>query len=213
MSAQAIVQSLPLAEDTGVQLRYWTREEYHRAAEFGLFASEERLELIHGRIFRKVPQRSQHTMGLRASAETLAAAFGPNFDVRQQLPLVLATDGEPEPDILVVPGSWRDYPNQPTQADVRLLVEISDTTLRYDRFEKGSLYAEAGIADYWIVNLQNRTLEVYRDPAPLPDAQNGFGYRSGMIYLEDGAVTPLAAPQAVLRVADLLPPVVESSQA
>lgn len=208
MSAETIAYTSPTLEreDPGVSLRRWTRAEYHRAAELGLFDPDERLELLHGKVYVKLPQSPSHTMGIRAVAETLAAAFGPGYDIRQQLPLILANDGEPEPDVLVVPGSWRDYPDQPTQQDARLPVEVSDTTLLHDRSEKAAQYAEAGILDYWILNLQNRTLEVRREPGELPGAPSGFGYRNVTISLEEETVTPLAKPDTAIRVADLLPP-------
>jgi Uma2 family endonuclease len=213
MSAETIPQALPAAQnqiatqdqDTGVRLRRWTRAEYHQAAALGWFNGE-RVELIRGELFLKMTQSSLHTLSLRAVAEALATAFGPGFDVRQQLPLVLAEDGEPEPDVLVVPGSWRDYREHPNQSQALLVVEISDTTLNYDRGEKASLYAEAGIADYWIVNLRNRTLEVYRQPGTLPGTSSGFGYKNVSIHTEQETVTSLAALQVSISIADLLPP-------
>ncbi|HZO91452.1 MAG TPA: Uma2 family endonuclease [Chthonomonadaceae bacterium] len=205
-------QAAPQILDTGVCLYRWTREEYHRATELGLFRPDARLELIRGEIYRKMPQSPPHAMGVRAVSEALETAFGPGFDIRQQLPLVLAADGEPEPDILVVPGSWRDYPQHPTQADTRLLVEVSDTTLHYDQQTKASLYAEAGIADYWIVNLWERAVEVYRSPGPFPDEPSHFGYQSFTLHKEHETITPLAAPHAVIRVADLLPPPQDTAQ-
>jgi Uma2 family endonuclease len=184
----------------------WSRKSYHDAAELGLFAPTERLELIAGKAYLKLPQTALHTQGLRATAETLTIAFGPGFDVRQQSPLVLALDGEPEPDVTVVPGTWRDYPSQPTQEQALLVVEISDTTLRFDRREKAILYAQAGIRDYWIVNLQNRTLEVYRNPMHAPGNIPEYTYQTVVDYQETDDIAPLAAPQASVRLVDLLPP-------
>lgn len=86
-----------------------------------------------------------------------------------------------------------------------LAVEISDTTVLEDRGLKASLYAEAGIADYWVVLLQTRSLVVCRNPGVMPDGS--FGYRSVSVYGEQDTVSPLAAPHAIIRVADLLPPV------
>ena len=89
-----------------------TRERYAEAAESGWYNGQ-RVELIYGEVYQKLPQRPTHTMGIRATAETLEFVFEAGYDVRQQLPLILATDGEPEPDVLVVPGSWRDYAHHP----------------------------------------------------------------------------------------------------
>ena len=188
--------------------RRWTRGEYEQAAKLGWFDGQ-RVELIQGKVYVKMPQNPAHTLALRASARTTTRVFGPEFDVRQQLPVLLSTDGEPEPDILVVPGSWEDYTQHPTQADVVLLIEVSDTTLRYDQKQKAALYAEAGLADYWLLNVNNRTLQARRDPAPLPDQPSKFAYRTLTVYTEADSVAPLALPQTSLSVADLLPPLPE----
>src|SRR5205807_2759297 len=111
---------------------------------------------------------------------------------------------EPEPDVSVVSGSSADYVQaHPTTAV--LIVEVSDSTLRYDRGRKASLYARAGIADYWIVNLVDRRIEVYRDPVPDPTQHYGYRYSSQSVIVPPGTVTPLALPQAAIPAADLLP--------
>ena len=85
------------------------------------------------------------------------------------------------------------------------MVEVTDTTLSYDRDQKGSLYARAGVADYWIVNLSEGRLEVYRDPISVAQARYGWIYGTVAYYTAGEQVSPLAAPQAVVPVADLLP--------
>lgn len=208
MSAQTITPHAMISvedEDTGEVLRLYTRQEFYQAIDMGWF-NNEKVELIHGKAYTKRPMKPLHTMGIRACAETLTTVFGTRFDVRQQMPVVLATDGEPLPDLLVVPGSWRDYIQHPTQADVLLIVEVSDTTLSLDRNEKAALYAEAGIPDYWLMNMQNRTLEVRREPSALPNAPYGFGYLALAVYSEQETVTPLSLSHVEIRVSDLLPP-------
>ena len=208
MSAQTIAAPFPIMpapEDTGEALFLWTRAEFTQAQELGWFNGE-RVQLIFGRVYRKLTMNSPHFLGICATAEVLTAVFGPGHFVRQQAPLVLATDGEPLPDLVVVPGSWRDYAQHPTQDDALLLVEVSDATLNIDRNEKAALYARAGIADYWLLNLQNRTLEVRREPDAQADAPLDWTYRSLTVYAEAQAIAPLARPGAAIRVADLLPP-------
>lgn len=185
-------------------VRHWTREEYHRMAELGLIGPEERLELIEGEIVQKMtPQKSPHATAIRLVEEALRRAFGAGFDVRVQLPLALSPLSEPEPDVAVVRGGPRDYRDaHPTTA--LLVVEVADTTLAFDRRTKGSLYARAQIADYWILNLSAQEVEVYRRPAPDPGAPFGFRYVRVMRHGPDDAITPLASPHAV-PVADLLP--------
>jgi Uma2 family endonuclease len=114
--------------------------------------------------------------------------------------VILSKWSEPEPDVSIVLGGPFDYlPEHPKAADVRLLIEVADTTLRFDRGRKRSAYARSDIPEYWIVNLPARQLEVYRDPV-------GSRYRSVTVHSEHEAVTPLAAPHAFVRVSDLLPP-------
>jgi Uma2 family endonuclease len=104
----------------------------------------------------------------------------------------------------VVPGTFRDYlaahPSRPV-----LVVEVSETSLALDRVHKGSLYARAGLPDYWIVNLQDHALEVYRNPEPNPGAPFGWRYRSASIMGPGTSVTPLARPDGHVQIIDLLP--------
>jgi Uma2 family endonuclease len=190
-----------MRETRTVRPRRWTREEYYRAAELGLFRPEERLELLDGEILEKrSPHKELHAFGVTQAGRTVDDAFGPAHHVRHQLPIILNDASEPEPDVVVVPGVPADYlRSHPRAADVRLLIEVSDTTLHLDRERKQKAYARAGIAEYWILNLPQRQLEVYRDPS-------GSSYRSVTVLRETESVTPLAAPGAVIGVAVLLPP-------
>jgi Uma2 family endonuclease len=111
--------------------------------------------------------------------------------------LALDPSSEPEPDLSVVVGSWKDYRETHPSSAV-LVVEVADTSLEYDRDRKGSLYARARIADYWIINLPEQCVEVYRDP------EQGI-YRSRRRFMPGEKISPLAAPDATINVADLLP--------
>jgi Uma2 family endonuclease len=198
ISARPAPRSAP--PDRGIGPRRWTREEYHRAADLGLFRPEERLELLDGEIIARMTQNEPHAAVAAHAARILAQLFGPDHHTRTHSPIVLNGRSEPEPDVIVVPGTEFDYLSRhPGPTDLRLVVEVSDTTLRYDRGRKGTAYARAGIVEYWIVNLPDRQLEVHRDPS-------GARYRSVTVYREQDAVTPLAAPGVTIRVADLLPP-------
>lgn len=185
-------------------LRLWTREEYLKMAEAGVFAPGERVELIEGEIIAMTPQKGPHATGITLVSEELRRPFGRGYVVRVQLPLDLGSLSQPEPDVAVVRGSARDYRDaHPTTAV--LVVEVSDVTLHLDRLQKPGLYARAGIPEYWILNLLERVLEVYRDPAPLPDHPLGYGYRSSERLDASASVVPLAASATPIAVADLLP--------
>jgi len=181
----------------------WTRDEYYRASDLGLFG-EQRVELLDGEVWLMPPQKTPHYSAIEATAEALEIAFGNGFTMRRQGPLTLTNGSEPEPDLIVVPGSWRDYVgHHPIPQEVCLLVEMSDATLLTDRTRKSVSYAAAGILEYWIVNLVNRQLEVFRDPAT---AESGSFYKTTLILLEDDSVSPLHAPNSTITVSDLLPP-------
>jgi len=186
----------------GVRQRRWSKAEYYRLGELGFFPGE-RVELIEGRIMVQSPQNAPHWSATERVRARLEQAFGAGFLVRMQGPIDLGQTTEPEPDIAVVTGSLANY-TQAHPTTVVLIVEVSDTTLSYDRRRKGSLYARAGIADYWIVNLVDRRLEVYR--APVADANRPYGHRysSRTDLTPPAAISPLALPQAVIAVADLL---------
>jgi Uma2 family endonuclease len=187
-----------------VLVRRWTRQEYERMAEAGVLRPGERVELIDGEVLAMTPQGSVHATALLLAEEALRSAFGETTHVRVQMPLVLDSSSEPEPDVTVVRGSLRDYRDaHPTSA--LLVVEVADTTLPYDREQKGSLYARAGVPEYWIVNLLDRRVEVYRDPTSMPQARYGWSYRSVLHFASGDHISPLSAPQARVAVADLLP--------
>ncbi len=186
-----------------MRTKRWTRVEYERLIDLGAFGPEDRLELIGGQLVVREPQGRPHSTGIRLVAGALRAAFGPDWNVDAQLPVALDEESEPEPDVAVVAGGPRDYvashPSRPA-----LVVEIALTSLALDRGEKASLYARAGVADYWIVNLVDNVLEVYRDPRADPDAHHGWHYGSAMTLRGGDVVTPLARPNRTIPVSDLL---------
>ena len=183
--------------------RFWTTAEYYRMSELGLF-DDERVELLDGEIWTLPPQGTPHFSAVEAAAEALLSAFGPGFTARRRGPMTLENGTEPEPDVLIVPGSWRDYTQvHPTPTEARLLVEVSDATLRKDRGKKLVDYARAGITDYWIINLVDHQLEIYRDPAPI---NGGYGYKTLLTLFDGDTAAPLAAPTGMVAVAGLFPP-------
>ncbi|HYE20656.1 MAG TPA: Uma2 family endonuclease [Tepidisphaeraceae bacterium] len=141
--------------------RTWTRSEYHKMGELGWFAGQ-RVELVEGEIVVMSPQNFGHSRTVDRVAKLLHEVVGRQFWVRSQLPLALPDGSEPEPDVSVVAGQADDYADHPTTAI--LAIEVSDTTLAFDRTRKLRLFAGAGIPHYWIINLVNRTIEVHGQP-------------------------------------------------
>lgn len=143
-------------------------------------------------------------MAIELANEALRTAFGPEWRVRVQLPIALDEESEPEPDVSVAPGPLRDS-SETKPSRLVLVVEIAETGLALEREFKGSLYARAGVPEYWIVNLKGRVLEVYREPGPDAAALYGWAYRSVQSLHAGEHVSPLAAPTARVSVADLMP--------
>jgi Uma2 family endonuclease len=191
-------------DDALAQTRKWTRIEYDRLVEAEFLGSADKIELLGGHMIVKEPQYSPHATAIQLVQRVLTAVFGPGWSVRPQMPVALDDESEPEPDICVVPGDPRDYRDGHPERPV-LIVEVALSRLRFDREHKGSLYARAGIADYWIVNIPARRLEVYREPVADASAAFGWRYGSATTLGPDARVAPLAAPAAAVTVADLLP--------
>lgn len=184
--------------------RRFSRAEYARLIELGILQPGEPIELVGGELMVSEPQGAAHYTAIQKTARVLDAAFGAGWTVRTQGPIGLDEESEPEPDVAVVSGSPDDYgrahPSRPV-----LTVEVAESSLAVDRQLKGSLYARAGLADYWVLNLVDRVLEVYREPAA--DGAAPFGWRYGRRDVLDVAarVTPLAAPGSSIAVEQLLP--------
>ncbi len=186
-----------------VQRKRWTRAEYDHLIEIGVFGPHP-VELVGGELIVGEPQGSGHYTAIGLTEDALRTALGPGWLVRTQGPIALDAESEPEPDVSVVPGAWRDYREEHPARPV-LVVEIADSSLRLDREHKASLYARAGLADYWIVNLVDRVLEVYRQPVADPSASFGWRYASRESLGLASSIAPLAAPETRILVSDLFP--------
>jgi Uma2 family endonuclease len=139
-------------------------DDYEQMIKFGILTENDRVELIHGEILEKMPIGPQHAACVKRLNRLLTQLSGKAAIVSVQDPVRL-TDSEPEPDVALLPPRADFYASaNPQAADVFLLIEVADTTLEFDREVKGAMYAAAGIAEYWIVNLNDDCLEVYRQP-------------------------------------------------
>ena len=150
---------------TMIDLRKFSVDDYHKMAEAGLFAENERVELLEGRIYAVTPVGRRHA----AIVAKLIAFFAPLEErtvVWVQNPLQLPPYGEPEPDVALLRFRETFYEDEvPKPGDVLLVIEVSDSTLRFDRHVKLPIYAEAGVPEFWIVDLVHNRTEVYREPA------------------------------------------------
>jgi Uma2 family endonuclease len=183
-------------------LHRFTRVEFDRLVDLGAFHGEP-VELIGGLLVVAEPQGSYHVSTVGAVGDALRTALPSGWLVRVQMPVALDDESEPEPDLAVVPGAWADY-RATHPARPALVVEVAETSLAFDRGEKASLYARGGIRDYWIVNLVERVLEVFRDPEEDPTAPHGWRYRTLERLGPEAAVSLLALPSAQVAVSDLL---------
>jgi len=183
--------------------RRWTRAEYDRLVDLGVFQGEP-VELIDGRLVVAEPQGSYHASTIGVVGDVLRSALPSGWLVRIQMPVALDDESEPEPDLAVVPGAWADYrANHPIRP--ALVVEVAETSLAFDRGEKAALYARGGVKDYWIVNLVDRTLEVFRNPRMDPAAPAGWSYRTTRRLETRAVVRLLVLPSVRIVVGDLLP--------
>jgi Uma2 family endonuclease len=186
-----------------LRLRPWTRSEYERLVELGVFEGEP-IELIAGQLVVAEPQSAYHASAVGIVQEALRSALPPGWIVRIQMPIAVGGDSEPEPDLVVVAGRHADY-RAAHPADPALVIEVAVSSLALDRLQKGSVYARAGLRDYWIVNLVDRVVEVYRDPQPERIAPYGWHYRSVRRLAPPDVIGPLAVLSLHLAVTDLMP--------
>ena len=179
------------------------RVRYDRMVDAGILGEDDKVELLDGLLVVREPQGGRHAMAVGLVRAALERVFGRRYHIREEKPVALDDLSEPEPDVVVVRGGLRDHPQHPSSPV--LIVEVAESSLRLDRLRKGALYARAGIADYWVVNLIDEVLEVYRQPVGEPSRRSGWKYASVRLLKRTATVTPLAAPRARIRVAALLP--------
>lgn len=153
--------------------------QYQEMIRSGILTDDDPVELLEGWLVTKMPKNPPHRVTTQITRETLASIIPSGWYVDDQEPIT-TKDSEPEPDIVIVQGDRRDYLDRHPYADeVALVVEVADTTLQRDRTSKKRLYARAGIAIYWIINLTERKIEVYTKPlsnAEEPDYQEKQEY-------------------------------------
>ena len=182
-----------------VRLKKWTRAEYDCMVAQGILTERNKVELIEGEIVEKMPQNLPHKHSIKKATRIFSQFISDTVDLAVQLPLALGEVSEPEPDIALV--AVDEVLSGETEKAL-LVVEIADSSLAFDQSRKLLMYAKAGIADYWIVNINERVVEVYRDPVKV----NGRGrYQTQLRFGEGETITPLAFENATIAVNEILP--------
>lgn len=181
-----------------VQRKRFTVDEYHRMGDAGILTGDDRVELIDGEIVKMSPIGNRHLGCVNAAAAKLTIALGQRAVVSVQNPLQLSDLSEPQPDIVVLKPRNDFYRSKrPETADALLVIEVADASITYDRDVKLRLYAEAGVLEVWIENLEEDVLLVFQD---LTDA----GYKTQRSLPRSATVSPGAFPDVILQVEDLL---------
>jgi Uma2 family endonuclease len=183
------MSTLPLSE---IPRKIWTREEAHALVDLG-FPNAEKLELIEGELIDRMGKKHLHNLWQTLILEWLHQQFGPEF-VQMESSIYVSPDdnllSEPEPDLIVTAHSIRDYRDNVTPSEIRLIIEVSDSSVSLDLGKKAGLYARAAIPEYWVVDIPDRLVHVHRDPAQ-------DHYTSIVKYAFAHDIAPIAKPDAV----------------
>ncbi|MDB9374614.1 Uma2 family endonuclease [Nodularia sphaerocarpa] len=182
----------------------FTIDEYHRLAKLGFFTEDERVELIEGEIVQMVAKGTAHSVCETLLFRELIKLIADSALVRGQQPIIISEHSEPEPDLAIVRNIDDNYLSaHPQSSDILLLIEVADSSLKYDQEIKLPLYAKAGITNYWIFNLVNNYLECYSEP--YQDLQYKSGYRRKLIFLPNETVNLPVFSDLVLNLFQVFP--------
>ncbi len=191
---------MPLTVESTAELllRRWTTADYHRMIASGILTADEHVELLDGHIAEMVPQDPPHASTTDEGSDYLKAIFNGRAKVRAQLPVTLSDHSEPEPDIAVVCLDQNRYRDRhPNPADIFLLIEVADATLVRDRTYKAKLYAQAEVPEYWVVDVNQRQVIVFRNP------QDGQ-YQVETVLSATDQIAPFAFPDLTVQLQHIL---------
>jgi Uma2 family endonuclease len=185
--------------ESPLQLRLWTVDEYHRMAEAGIFEPSERVELLEGKIIWMIAKGTAHSSAVGRTNKLLQNRLGNQAWIAVQDPVKLNERSEPEPDIAVVKIDPLDYADHhPTPAEIYLIIEVADSSLKLDTEIKAKAYSQAGIKDYWVLDVVKRELVVFRNPTT-------EGYQNRETITEHQNISPLDFPDLEIVVSQMLP--------
>jgi Uma2 family endonuclease len=179
-------------------LHRWTVAEYEELARSGFFGRNKRIELLHGQIIHMSPIGLRHLTAVNRLNKFFIRKSRDRYDVSPQNSFNLDEHSQPQPDLALIDCACDAPPRRAQPVDVFLVIEVADSSVTYDREDKGPAYAAEGIREFWLLNLDTNCLEIYRDPQP-------GGYAHEQVLGPDEKVSPLAFPDLVLRVGDFLP--------
>ena len=183
---------------TGLLKRLFTAQEYDRMIEAGIFASQDRLELIRGEIIQMSPIGRRHAAHVRRLNTLLSEKLCQQAIVDIQNPIELDDYSEPKPDVAILRLSSDFYASaHPQPSDILLLIEVADTTVESDRSIKIPLYAENGIAEVWLININAQCVEIYRQPT-------ATGYQSIQFFYRGQTIAMQAFPKIQLTIEEIL---------
>ena len=181
------------------KIRQLTSTEYYGMMESGIIREGERVELISGQIFTMAAKGTRHTVATTRLLKSLLMLLEEKAIVRCQDPITLPNNTEPEPDIVIARLRSDDYVNShPSPEDIVLVIEVADSSIKFDRETKAPIYAAAGINEYWIVNLIDDRLEIYRQP-------EGSVYTSIQIVTPPRSIALPQFPDVVVEIGDFFP--------
>jgi len=209
VSTPIVKAAVPLAEGVmppAPQARLWrlTVDQYHEMARHGILTEEHEVELLNGILVAKMTKSTAHNIAKVLVLRALAKVVPEGWYIDSQDAITLATS-EPEPDVMVIRGDPRDYlAHHPRPAELAMVVEVSDSSLRHDRGDKKAIYAEAGLRVYWIVNLVDRRVEVYTDPTG-PDDEADFRQRQDFRETDQVPVVIAGREAGRIGVSEVLP--------
>jgi Uma2 family endonuclease len=171
----------------------YDRKQFNLMAETGVFGPQPHVELLNGEVVAMSPQNSKHGNAITRLNMLLTAAYAGRQAVRVQLPFAVSDHHEPEPDLCVVDGAIPPDADHPSAAV--LVIEVADSSLEFDRDVKAKIYAAANVPEYWVVDLNGETVEIYTGP-------RGGTYATKRT-LQGDDVTPLPHAQATIRTAEV----------
>lgn len=182
-----------------LSLKRWTIDEYHRMIAAGILTIDDKVELLEGQIIEMVPQDPPHASITSSFSNDLPILFAGKAWVRSQLPVTIPPDSEPEPDIAIVRIDERRYfDRHPHPEDIYLIIEVADSTLSKDRNKKARIYARANILEYWILDVKNQRVFVFRQP------ENEV-YQTEQIFEANATLSTIAFPDIAIDLRILFP--------